>query len=915
LVYPTYSHIIAAQLKSNGCRTPSILKEFLIAADQPVTNKQRMGHTLRDLTPGDATMSHPEPTAHANTKAHPAGASATADSNRLAGFSALATPEQIAGVPHADRRDSESDEVIERLRAELGRRAKEVETLRDEHAEQTAAWKSKQMVSPRVQHDQGLAAARKVELEDVQLANRRLQLDLADRVGELEEHRREQMVLRHALGNLQRESERARDERGRESKADPRVAEIKSLNDERNTMREQLVQAESLRIETEQKNERTKDLLTETRRRVTALEAENTALRSAMTTNQMQTTGRECEVAELKVSLSIAGETLFGCRSELAQAKTSTADLTSLLAKEEQTALTANQELASQREQSVQQSSEIEGLQRSLSDAQNTVAGGQQALNELNERFASECTTLATTKASLEQTKLRRDELDSALQEKTAEHREQAALAFRLGEAAESLRGTLAEIGTVVSKQFESSGVSADLAATPSAPTPSKTGSKSLGRNQSISKKLSSAPDIGPPAPLEGDTSNPSPTSTRTAAFAGETSPAIEEVANQETTDGAASEFASARDADQEQVNGTRFTAASSLGLNDEPETELAAPSPAAPSETEAAEPTPTAADEAISEQPQPSASVDVEDAIEGRSSQPDWSLALVPERSGFEPAPIFATWRDNQIAKKLSTLGVAGIDDYFVGQIDEFLEARPDAMSEIASLGSNDPSFEVRIAQRLRQLGRVAFRIHFPYRDEEQREAILLEAGRLGLDQELVPFAASETGAQEPTTWHVVIGDGALGRFADPSDYVAALGAAVRHGAKTIVAERLASPHSKLALEMGDRIWQLMPERYKHNRLTDQLASRYGDVPEAETTGLEQLALFKSHFDLENFASYGHMIDRFVGPEFGANFDPEDDRDRRFVEQIASLDDAKIEASDLDPLHIITCLSQKSAL
>lgn len=71
-------------------------------------------------------------------------------------------------------------------------------------------------------------------------------------------------------------------------------------------------------------------------------------------------------------------------------------------------------------------------------------------------------------------------------------------------------------------------------------------------------------------------------------------------------------------------------------------------------------------------------------------------------------------------------------------------------------------------------------------------------------------------------------------------------------------------------------------------------------------------LSALRSHFIFEDFTAFGHLVDRFISPEIGPNFDPEDDRDRRFIEQIANLDEAKLDAGALDPLHILARLSAR---
>ncbi len=111
----------------------------------------------------------------------------------------------------------------------------------------------------------------------------------------------------------------------------------------------------------------------------------------------------------------------------------------------------------------------------------------------------------------------------------------------------------------------------------------------------------------------------------------------------------------------------------------------------------------------------------------------------------------------------------------------------------------------------------------------------------------------------------------------------------------------------------MGDRIWQLMPERYKLDRVTGQSEPHYWNDAMATTSNADLLAILRAHFVFEDFASFGHLVDRFVSREIGPNFDPSDDRDRRFIEQIANLDEAKLDAGTLEPLHMVARLSTRN--
>ncbi|MCP4039677.1 MAG: hypothetical protein GY733_22225, partial [bacterium] len=287
--------------------------------------------------------------------------------------------------------------------------------------------------------------------------------------------------------------------------------------------------------------------------------------------------------------------------------------------------------------------------------------------------------------------------------------------------------------------------------------------------------------------------------------------------------------------------------------------------------------------------------------------------LELIPRRAPFEAPGIFRMWRDGQIAKKLAPIGIASADEFFAGRIEPLFSTAPSGGLEILSLGGEDREFELRVARGLRKLGRDGFRIHFPVADPEHGDEIVRMGSQAGLDSELVPFRA-DAGASDLETllFQAIIGDGALSRSDHLEPLVLALAEATRHGAMLAIAERTGRGGSRAAQEMGERIWRLMPERYKHNQLADRVETEYWRGEPGEGDEADLLALLRTHFAFEDFATFGHLVDRFVGPEIGPNFDPADDRDRRFIEQIANLDEAKLDAGALSPLHMVARLTAR---
>lgn len=284
----------------------------------------------------------------------------------------------------------------------------------------------------------------------------------------------------------------------------------------------------------------------------------------------------------------------------------------------------------------------------------------------------------------------------------------------------------------------------------------------------------------------------------------------------------------------------------------------------------------------------------------------------LVPRRGQRQRPAIFRDWRDQQIAKHLAPLGVTCATDYFARCIDPILEANPGKVIDLLSLGGDDFEFELRIAQNLRRRGHDAFRIHYPELELEQAAEMNHKAGLVGIDLELVPYMPGGAVQMEVTDFRAIMSDGALSRSEKIEPLIEVLRDAVARKTVLVVGESTGLVPNEVAKEMGDRIWQLMPERYKTNTLTGLPESHYWNTNVTAPMHPDLLALLRAHFKLEDYAAFGHLIDRFVGLEFGPNFDPDDERDRRFIDQIASLDATKLDAGAMEPLHLITRLTAR---
>lgn len=842
------------------------------------------------------------------------------EQNELANFAALADPDTIAGTSVAidhnarTRIERENSDLVGRLRAELQRRAKQVENLsRDLSSNQTAKTETeerlrdlsdevaqvrtsigerershKETTQPKslgapdkrsgaqTNKPAPFASARPVEHEAGTLrrllhaahnTRRALEEQLTERDSELEKTRAKQTKLRDTVQALRQECESQAEARaqtqGQKTKLENQSAEIRSLNEECDNLRRSLVQAQRVAAEAEKSSQRTKDAMGDTRNRVTTREAEANALRSALATNQMQAQARECENEELRAALSIASQTLESRRAELKSCKLELTAATEKLQRVELQNSALDNELAAQNQLSNQQSSELSQMNLTLPRLEQNLSDRSSEIELMRARLEERNNEVAELRESLTQTQMRRDCLADDLAT------EQQALARARSRGAEreatlaNLRETLASIGKAATVL----------------PTGDLANAKSLPANRQPKSRIAeiAQPEFdGSPPGVAGAATDLSGFSDLVSAEDGQSTRESDEI-EREVSSGIIDIK------DIQDVNNIKDIDKTADSMRTEhPSTEFE----------------PTNGPE--------SRQVDVTD------KRGHGLLSLIPIRTIAEPVEMFHSWRDKQIAKKLAPLGISGIDDFFIYIVSPLLEAESDKLVHVLSLGGTDPEFELQIARGLRRQGHERFRIHFPEVDSAHGREILSKASQLGLDQELVSLSQDKAPALGAGEFQAIISDGALSSSKSLDALMEALVASANDGVRIAVSERVGTANSRTAREMGDRIWQLMPERYKLNRLTQENESNYWTQEAGLAGDSDLLSNLRAHFVFEDFASFGHLVDRFVSPEIGPNFDPNDERDRRFIEQISNLDEAKLDSGALDPLHMVARLTAR---
>ncbi|HPG26275.1 MAG TPA: hypothetical protein PLW10_11625, partial [Myxococcota bacterium] len=286
------------------------------------------------------------------------------------------------------------------------------------------------------------------------------------------------------------------------------------------------------------------------------------------------------------------------------------------------------------------------------------------------------------------------------------------------------------------------------------------------------------------------------------------------------------------------------------------------------------------------------------------------------PVSSGARPA-IFEVWLDDQVQRHFGPMGLDRVADLLAAPLAQRARSPHDDLA-IVLLGRDAEARAWPLADSLIAQGAPSFRIHVGDtapgaargRSGARRPS---EAPIAGLIERLPEWSSAGALADrlDALAPAVIVSSDFLSAEDDVDEWLPVLEAQAREGACLLFIEAtgvapLTAPAEIAAI--GDRIWKRMPERY--TRLADgggratSWSDAYRRLRHGPANGLWSALRARFRFDL--CAQFGFLVEPFLQPGIGANFDPDAARDRRFLRQLADVDDRKIEAGLAPALHLI---------
>ena len=277
-----------------------------------------------------------------------------------------------------------------------------------------------------------------------------------------------------------------------------------------------------------------------------------------------------------------------------------------------------------------------------------------------------------------------------------------------------------------------------------------------------------------------------------------------------------------------------------------------------------------------------------------------------------------FKSWIDDQVRRHFGPIGVDRLSDLLLAPLERRNAHKADGQS-ILLVGFNAARVSEQIAQELLEASAPPFILHAA----DTRPTRSRRDSRLPSDAPLYDFLTSEDAPADPAEFKaliervqpsVVVLRDFLSREPDRAAidaWLEVLETAAKEGLAVVLAESTGLAMQEPPEEMraiGERIWDRLPGRYTQvNSDTDSLSS-WQDAFEARfaqpANALRNQSRERLRFEL--FAQFGFLAESFVRSPIEANFDPEAARDRRFLAQVADLDDRKIEAGIAPALHFV---------
>ena len=268
--------------------------------------------------------------------------------------------------------------------------------------------------------------------------------------------------------------------------------------------------------------------------------------------------------------------------------------------------------------------------------------------------------------------------------------------------------------------------------------------------------------------------------------------------------------------------------------------------------------------------------------------------------------------WLDDQVGRHFGPMGIDRFTDLLHAPL--MRRARTDGQPlDLLMIGRRVEHQAARFAEGLMEAGGGEFRLHLASPSGHARGSVRAFESPLEDLLETVDFPETPEAlcaTLEGLRPSAIICTDFLSDQEDVGPWLSVLEEAATFRACLLIAEKTGLGPIEVPSEMqelGQRIWERMPARYIRPHDGAPIESWRDAFEALESQPENQLAnALREHFLIELSAQFGFLAEPFLTGSIAPNFDPEQARDRRFLQQISDLDDQKIEAGIAPALHLV---------
>lgn len=295
-----------------------------------------------------------------------------------------------------------------------------------------------------------------------------------------------------------------------------------------------------------------------------------------------------------------------------------------------------------------------------------------------------------------------------------------------------------------------------------------------------------------------------------------------------------------------------------------------------------------------------------------GAEHGPSPTEAVQTPRTSDARTAIFSLWLDEQVRRNFGPLGIDSVSDLLREPLARRSRSNG-APLPILLVGSGVAGEARDVAEALVRAGTAAFVLHVADRDGASCGSALDDDPLQGMIRQcafperaeslrnrLRELEPAVVVTRELLTWQV-----------DVTPWLDALREASGAGTALVLLEQTGlgavTPSAEL-VAIGERIWELLPERYTRDPESGAPIASFGEAFAARATPPRNALLrrLREGFELELCAQFGFLAEAFVSGPIAGCFDAGQARDQRFLKQIADVDERRLESGSAAALHLI---------